>query len=168
MKPPAIYKLLAALVLLAVAVFLFLKQKGAGENSHENGYFYDLNEKQLFAAPRGSIPPIAGIKGADGAGVRAVVICTNGHPDDQDHLVIAYLEKYTPETKQLFEEVRAARAAGRDEQGRINRRQIPSNTLVRRLEDSDWHALNTPEGEEIVNAWNKPGPDGQTPVVCQP
>jgi hypothetical protein len=131
-------------------------------------YFYDLTEKRLFAAPRGSIPPIAGIKGEADAGVRAVVICTNGNPNDKKHLSIAYLQKYAPEIKQLFEEVHKAREEGRDEQGRINRNQIPPNTLVRRLEDNDWHVLNSPEGQEIANGWNKPGPDGQTPVICSP
>ena len=168
MKKPAIIKLVAALVLLAAAAVLFFKLSPPGNTRHEDGYFYDVSEKRLFVAPRGTIPPVAGIKGADMAGVRALVICTNGNPGDKAHLVIAYLEKYSPEIKQLFDEVQKARAAGRDESGRIDRRQIPPNTLVRRLEDTDWHSLDTPEGKEIVNGWNKPGPDGQVPTVCQP
>ena len=102
------------------------------------------------------------------AGVRAIVICTNGDPADQGHRQIAYLEKYSPEIKQLFEEVRQARAAGHPAARSIDRSQIPPNTLVRRLQDTDWHPLNTPEGKSIANEWNAPGPDGRAPVVCSP
>lgn len=81
---------------------------------------------------------------------------------------IAYLEKYSLETKPRFEAVRQARAAGHSQEQSINLCQIPRNTWVRRLRDPVWRALNTPEGEQIVRQWNTPGPDGQIPVVCSP
>ncbi len=168
MNKSTLFKVVTVIVLLSAAVVLYLKNRPAGENRHENAYFYDLVEKQLFVAPKGSIPPINGVHGAELAGVRAIVISTTGNPADKKHQEIAYLEKYSPEIKKLFEEVRQARAEGRSEEGRINRSQIPPNTLVRRLTDTEWHALNTPEGEQIVNAWNTPGPDGRVPVVCSP
>ena len=102
------------------------------------------------------------------AGVRAIVISTTGNAADKEHREIAYLEKYSPEIKELFEEVRQARMAGRSEEGRIDRRQVPANTLVRRLHETEWHALNTTEGKAIASEWNAPGPDGRTPVVCSP
>lgn len=168
MKKPALAKLLLALGLLAVAVVLFIQLYPSGAGGRGDAYFYDLAEQRLFVAPQGSIPPIAGVHGAAGAGVRAIVICTNGNPADRAHLAIAYLEKYSPEIKQLFEEVRQARLEGRSEEGRINKKDVPPNTLVRRLEDQDWHPLNTPEGRETVNAWKIPGPDGQLPAICSP
>jgi hypothetical protein len=168
MSKSAPAKIVFSLVLLAAAVFFYIKLSPARENSDGDAYFYDLDEQQLFVAPRGSIPPINGIKGGAMAGVRAIVISTNGNPADKKHLQIAYLEKYSPEIKQLFEEVRQARAAGRSEEGRIDRKQVHANTWVRRLHDAEWRALNTTEGVEIANEWNAPGPDGKTPIVCSP
>jgi hypothetical protein len=164
----ALAKVVLALALLATAVVCFIKLSPAGESRDENAYFYDLDEQKLFVAPRSSIPPIKGIKGGAMAGVRAIVISNTGDPADKKHRQIAYLEKYSPEIKQLFEAVRQARAEGRSAEGSIDRSQIPPNTWVRRLKDTDWHALNTPEGEQIVNEWNTPGPDGRVPVVCSP
>jgi hypothetical protein len=168
MNTSAAGKLVLAIVLLAAAVVCFLKLSPASESRVENAYFYDLAERKLFVAPRSSIPPIKGVKGAELTGVRAVVISTTGNPADKKHRRIAYLERYSTEIKQLFETVRQARAEGHSAEGRIDRSQIPPNTLVRRLNDTDWHALNTPEGEQIVTEWNTPGPDGRLPVICSP
>jgi hypothetical protein len=161
-------KVVFSLVLLSAAVVFYIKLSPTRESRDGDSYFYDVEQQQLFVAPRGSIPPINGIKGGAMAGVRAIVIATNGNPADKKHLQIAYLEKYSPEIKQLFEEVRQARAAGHSEEGRIDRKQVHANTLVRRLRDTEWQALDTTEGKEIANEWNIPGPDGRTPVVCSP
>jgi len=161
-------KVVSACVLLAAAVVCFIKLSPAGESRDENAYFYDLEEQKLFVAPRSSIPPIKGIKGRAMAGVRAIVISTTGDPADKKHRQIAYLEKYSPEIKRLFEEVQQARAAGLSAEGRIDRRQVPANTWVRRLHDAEWHPLDSTEGENITSEWNAPGPDGRTPVVCSP
>jgi hypothetical protein len=168
MKMSGFIKVIALLVVIAAAVGLYLRLRPAQEPQDGDAYFYDLHEQQLFVAPRGSIPPINGMKGAPLAGVRAIVISTNGDAADKKHLQIAYLEKYSPEIKQLFEEVRSARAAGRSEEGRIDRKQVVANTLVQRLHDTEWHALDTEEGKQIANEWNVPGPDGRTPMVCSP
>ena len=161
-------QLVVALSLLAASVFFFFKFSPARENQHGDAYFYDMEEHQLFIAPSGSIPPINGIKGASMAGVRAIVIATNGDCSDRKHLQIAYLEKYSPEIKQLFEEVRQARAEGRSEEGRIDRKQVHANTFVRRLDDKEWQSLETAEGKQIASEWNMAGPDGRMPVVCSP
>ena len=168
MNNSASVKVVFSLVLLSAAVVLYLKLSPARERQDGEAYFYDVEEQKLFVAPRGSIPPIKGLKGAANAGVRAIVISTSGNPADKGRLQIAYLEKYSPEIKQLFEEVRQARREGRSEEGRIDRKQVPPNTLVRRLQDAEWHALNTTEGKKIASEWNAPGPDGRTPVVCSP
>lgn len=161
-------KLGGALALLAGSVVFFIKLSPAGESGDSRSYFYDLEEQKLFVAPSSSIPPINGIKGGAAAGVRAIVISPTGEPGDQKHRQIAYLEKYSPEIKQLFEEVRQARAAGRSEEGRIDRSQVPPNTWVRRVHETEWHALSTAEGKKIASEWNVPGPDGRAPTVCSP
>jgi hypothetical protein len=161
-------KLILAGLMLAAAVFFFIKLSPAQGGSGDQAYFFDLNEQKLFVAPRGSIPPISGINGAKDAGVRAVVISTTGDPRDKKHRKIAYLEKYSPELKQMFEAVQRARAAGQSAEGMIQRSQVPAGTLVRRTNETEWHALTSSEGERIVTEWNVPGPDGFVPVVCSP
>ena len=168
MNASSAIKLGVAISLLAGAVVCFLKLSPAGDSGDAKSYFYDVEEQKLFVAPSSSIPPIKGLKGGESAGVRAIVVSPTGDPGDKTHCRIAYLEKYSPEIKQLFEEVRQARAAGRSEEGRIDRRQVPPSTWVRRLNETEWHALNTPEGKQIASEWNTPGPDGRTPVVCSP
>jgi hypothetical protein len=168
MSKSSAIQLALSLLLLAAAGALYLKLQPARQNENGDAYFYDEREQKLFTAPRGSIPPIAGIKGAPGAGVRAIVISPTGDPADKKHLTIAYLEKYSPEIKALFEEVRQARAAGRSEEGRIDRKAVAADTLVRRLSDTNWQSLTSEEGRTIANEWNTPGPDGRTPVVCSP
>jgi len=39
---------------------------------------------------------------------------------------------------------------------------------VKRVEEGEWRAVNTPEGEKILGEWNVPGPDGKFPIVCVP
>ncbi len=128
-------------------------------------YFYDLSEQKLFVAPRSSVPPIRGINNAELDGVRAVVISTTGNPRDKKNRKIAYLEKYSPELKAQFEVVQREGAAA---QVPLTRESVPANTFVRRLNESQWHTMNTPEGEKIVSEWNIPGPDGNYPVICVP
>jgi hypothetical protein len=167
-KKASVIKIAVSLALLATSAFFFVKFSPAKERRDGDAYFYDLQEQKLFVAPRGSIPPIDGIKGASGAGVRAIVISPSGDPGDKKHLQIAYLEKFSPEIKALFDEVHQARKEGRSEEGRIDRKEVVANTLVRRLQDSNWAPLTSDEGRRIADEWNTPGPDGKMPVVCSP
>ena len=168
MKKSDLIKIIASVVLIAAAVVLYLKLRPARESQNGDAFFYDLQEKKLFIAPQGSIPPIDGIDGAAGAGVRAVVVSPTGDASDKKNRQIAYLEEYTPELKTLFEEVHKARLEGRSEEGRIDRKDVAANTLVRRVQDTEWQPIGSPQGKIIVNEWNTPGPDGRMPVVCSP
>jgi hypothetical protein len=168
MNKSAASKLVISAVLLAAAVFFFIKLSPAHESQNGDAYFYDVQEQKLFVAPRGSIPPIKGVKGAAEAGVRAIVVSPTGDPADKKHLEIAYLEEYSPEIKDLFEEVHKARLEGRSEEGRIDRKEVVANTLVRRVQDKEWQPLTSEEGKKIANEWNTPGPGGRMPVVCSP
>jgi hypothetical protein len=168
MTKSAAIKLAVSLILLATSVVLFIKLSPARERQNGDAYFYDLQEQKLFVAPSGSIPPINGVNGAVMAGVRAIVISPSGNASDKKHLQIAYLEKYSPDVKALFEEVHQARLEGRSEEGRINRKEVVANTLVRRLQDTEWQPINSAEGKRIANEWNVPGPDGRMPIVCSP
>jgi hypothetical protein len=163
-----ILKVCLAVILFAAALFFYFEFSPASAGRGEQAYFYDLKQQKLFLAPRSSIPPLPGLNQAENAGVRAIVISTTGDARDLKHRKIAYLEKYSPELKQLFEAVHRARAAGQSAEGMIQRSQIPAGTFVRRPQDTQWYSLTSAEGERIVNEWNTPGPDGVVPVVCSP
>jgi hypothetical protein len=163
MNKSAIVKLALVLVLLAAAALNFSKLGPARERDDGNAYFYDLAEQKLFVAPRSSIPPILGIKRGELTGVRAIVISANGDPKDKASRKIAYLEKYSPDLKQVLESVRAGKTTDvpshSERQGRI---------FVRRFQDPEWYSVNSPEGEKIMTEWNVAGPEGKFPVVCAP
>src|ERR1039458_6225532 len=101
MNKSATAKVVLASVLLAGAVVCFIKLSPARPGQAENAYFYDLAEQKLFLAPRGSIPPIQGMKGAAEPVDRAVVISAPGDPSDTKHRQLADLQSYAPETNQL-------------------------------------------------------------------
>ena len=161
-------KLLAVAALFCIAAWLgFRAWRGTGEQG-ELVYFYDLSEKKLFAASRDAVPPIRGLNNTEEDGVRAIVVSPTGDPRDRKQRRIAYLEKYSPQLKQMIEAVRRAEAAGESTTGLLSRGAVPANTLVRRVNESEWHVMTSAEGEKIVGEWNVPGPDGKYPAVCVP
>ena len=96
------------------------------------------------------------------ASVRAVVIAPNGNPKDVAARRIAYLEKYAPEFKRQLEQVRHGQA------NPLPRGARDAYRFVKRVDDTEWRGLNSPEGETIVTEWNVAGPDGKFPAVCTP
>jgi len=156
------FKLALALVLLGGAGFLASRFLRQDDGIAETTFFYDLSEKKLFAAPREALPPISGLNDAEEDAVRAVVIAPNGNPKDLASRKIAYLEKYAPEFKRQLEQVRSGHA---DPLPRGSRN---AYRFVKRVQDTEWRALNSPEGEKILTEWNVAGPDGKYPVVCVP
>lgn len=156
------FKLGLALVFLGGAGFMAYRHFQQDDGIGESTFFYDLSEKKLFAAPRESLPPIRGLDGTEEDAVRAVVVAPNGNPKDKSARKIAYLEKYAPEFKQRIEQARNGTAEPMPRDARNAYR------FVKRVEDSEWHALNTSEGEKILAEWNVAGPDGNYPVVCVP
>lgn len=148
--------------LLAVAGVLLGRYFMDGR-SVEKAFFYDVSQKRLIMAPRKSVPPIRGVDGPEEDAYRAVVISTNGTPEDRSSWTIAYLEKYAPELKRQIEGAQAS--GGSPEMGRLLAQQY---RFVRRLTDTEWFPLASTEGEKIINAWAVPGPNGITPAVCTP
>ncbi len=157
-----VFKLVLAVALLGGATIMLVRFLRQGDGLAEETFYYDLSEKKLFAGPREALPPIRGLNDAEEDGVRAVVIALNDDPSDKVNRKIVYLEKYAPEFKQQLERVRTGQAEPLPRNARNAAR------LVRRVEDLEWHAANSPEGEKIESAWNVPGPDGKFPVVCVP
>ncbi|MBX3731560.1 MAG: hypothetical protein KF791_03090 [Verrucomicrobiae bacterium] len=157
------WKLVTALVLLAGAAGLVWKFVRSNEGVSEKAFFYDLSERRLFVAERGLVPPIRGVNDAVEDGVRAVVVSTNGRPDDRRTWTIAYLETSTPELKRQLD---AARAAGTAPE--LGRTAAQAMRLVRRPGDAEWVSLASPEGERIVTEWVTAGTGDRPPVVCTP
>lgn len=156
-------KLLAVFLILGLAGWLLWRNFRTNDGVSEKAFFYDLSEKKLFAAPRTAVPPIKGINDQTEDAMRALVVSTSGKPEDKSSWVIAYLEKYTPELKRQMEE--AQRTGSSPPMGRGL---AQSQRFVRRLSDTEWFALDSPEGEKVVSEWLALGKDGQTPVVCAP
>jgi len=164
-----------AVALAVVAMGFVSKRVGGFRRTGEEGataWFYDQSEQRLYEVPRDTIPPHKGIGGPSGDGVRAVVVAFRAEQDDPRKRRIAYLETCTPELKDLLEEVQAARASGQPLKGRMPLRDsdfFQTNTLVKGLEETEWHASSSPEGRKAMTAWRSwRGPDGQMPIVCVP
>lgn len=156
-------KAVLAVVLLAAAGILVWRFVHDTNGISEKAFFYDLSEKKLFVAERGMVPPIRGINDPAEDGVRAVVVSPTGKPEDKSSWTIAYLETCTPELKSQLD---AARASGTAPE--IGRTAAQSLRLVRRVAETNWVSLASPEGEQIVSEWTALGANGSIPVVCSP
>ncbi len=156
-------KLIGAVALLALAVWMGWRFLADNVGISGKAYFFDLSEQRLFAGPRDAIPPIKGLNDAVEDAVRAVVIATNGVAADKASRRIAYLEKYSPELKR---EMEAAQASGTSPS--MGRGLAQAHRFVRRVDGSQWYPLTTEEAEKIVNEWLTAGPGGGPAVICSP
>lgn len=162
MKASQVLRAVGVVALLAGAGYLVIRQFG-GAAPGEKAFFYDVSAQRIFAAPRNALPPIRGVDGPDEDAFRAMVISTNGKPSDRRSWHVAYLEKYSPELK-----TKMAAAHASDTGLAMGRMEAQGHRFVRRLTDTEWHAMTTDEADAIVSGWARPGPDGITPVVCSP
>jgi hypothetical protein len=131
-------------------------------------WFYDERAKRLYAASADLIPPA----GRDGRRVRATVIRFVGMPNDQEHVRVAYLEKYTPELKALLERAEAAHASRRPFTEKMPPPSSPyfrDHTLLKAPGETAWHALSTEEARHLRIEWQTwRGPAGQSPMISEP
>jgi hypothetical protein len=162
MNKANVAKLVLAVLLFGGAAVIFARYLRRDKGVSEMTFFYDLSSKKLFSASRDLLPPIRGVDSPEEDGVRAIVIAPNGNSNDKANRKIAYLEKYSPELKEHLAKVRDGKAEP------LPRGSRDSYRFVKRLEDKEWHAVNTPEAEKIMGEWNVPGPDGKFPAVCAP
>jgi hypothetical protein len=162
MKSGNVVKIGLAIVLFGVAGFGFTRFFSGDDGISEKTFYYDLSEKKLFSASRELVPPIRGLNNSEEDAVRAVVISKNGNANDKSGRTIAYLEKFAPELRESIAKARAGKGEPMPRGARDSFR------LVKRVDDAQWHAASTPEGQAIINGWNVAGPDGKFPVVCIP
>jgi len=156
-------KLAFALAMLGVAAGLTWRSLQGTASDSEQAFYYDLSEQKLFVGRRDLIPPVRGVNDAVEDGVRAVVVSTNGQPQQKATWRIAYLETNSPELKQQFETARATATALA-----MGRGAAQSHRLVKRPLDPGWVPLASAEGEQIVTEWTTWGSGDTVPVVCAP
>ena len=162
-------KLLGAVGMLAAAFLGFYRFYRSGSPDEGKAYYYDLSGKKLFVGPHDSVPPIRGVIGDEVDGVLAIVISSSGDCNDAASRKIAYLETYAPELKRQIELRKGHEESAMDPvENPIRRGEAHQFILVKRPEEAEWHAMNTPEAQAILQIINTPGPDGRLPVVCIP
>ena len=138
----------AAVVMLAGAACIWLMGRTSTDD-RLGKYFYDLSEQKLYGEPRDAFAPRKGIGGESGDGVEAIVVrCPQCSEDKQR---IAYLKSHTPEYKRKREE---SRKSGRQIEG-LTRPWIAEQTLIRRLDGSQWHTADSAEAAEILTSWRR-------------
>jgi hypothetical protein len=162
-------KVAVAVLAFLAAVFGFVRFYSKSRPAEGKAFFFDLGAKRLFVAPHSSVPPIRGVVGEEEDGVRAIVLSPTGDCSEKSR-VIAYLETYTPELKRQVEaRVHGASAGAAPENAlAIRRGEAHGLILVKRPDETDWHPMNSPGGQAILQTINAPGPDGKAPVVCMP
>jgi hypothetical protein len=162
------------LCVIAGGGLLFARLRNATRTGEEGAqiWFYDESEKRLYPAARETIPPHAGVGGVKNDGVHAIVAAPKGETANASLRRIAYLETYTPELKQMLEDVRFARAQHRPLPFRIPSRDsdyFGTNTLVRRVNEPVWHPVSSPEGQRITAEWRGwQTTNGAPLVLCLP
>ncbi len=164
-------KLATASVLLAAALVLGVTRWKSAFASGEAGvraFFYDQSEKRLYAAPRDTLPPDAGIGGEGGDGARAIVVAPIGATADESKRRIAYLETYTPALREKLAAVQAAKKAGDGAGVKGPSGDDPfvlKNTLVQREGENAWYDMTTPQARKIIIEWTSWKDDAGKPLV---
>ena len=135
----------------ALAAFaLLMVFRTVTRDTSPRAWYYDLSEGRLYAASLLGIPPLEGIGGERGDGVKAVVIAPEGECSDADARRIVYLLTYTDEYKRLKTQARETGEANET----ADRGFQATSTLVKRVDDAEWVVANSPEGEAIVMEFN--------------
>lgn len=163
MTPRQIVTAAATILVVVAAVAYGVRQWRGGADAGELAWFYDVSKGQLFTAPRTAVPPIRGVDGPEEDGYLAVVISVTGRPEDKSSRRVAYLEKFAPELKARM--VAAQAAGGSPELSRV---EMQRQRFVRRLSDTEWFALDSPEAQRILAEWPTLGEGGAAPVLCIP
>lgn len=141
-----------------------------GDRSGELGsraYYYDESAERLFVAEAQQYPPIDGIDDSSNRrdGVQAIVY-TCGEGGERK---IAYLRRYTDEAIGVFQQADRAQLERRDGPPEASdRRYITENTLVRRVDEEEWHAQSSREGQAIIAILHEKCSNGEFPMLVDP
>ena len=167
MTKSRIISVVVIVICFAVAGLAFTRFLGTGAPD-DSAYFYDLSEATLYVASGTGRAPIKGIGGEPDDGVSAMVFscCENCASGEKQ---IAYLQKYTPELKALWEAWDLASEEERHQASKLDDRNfVTSNTLVRRIDGDQWYPRNSPEGQAILGVLTRACSNGTYPRIMNP
>ena len=125
-------------LLMSIAVFWWLPRRPRIDRTQ---YFYDLNTRQLFVVPDGTISPVdtpSGPHQGEPAGVQAEVFACGDCADASKRTILFLIKLRTP--------VPGPGPAGTEPSRWIDHSQNP---LVKRPEEVDWYPRFSPRGEEL-------------------
>ena len=147
---------LVAVLILIIALFLVFKRIGGNRYSSQitQTYYFVLDSGELVAAPAQQISPIAT---EDGRTAVEAMVLTCGSCSESDRFV-AYLAKYSDETKARLEQYNAELEQldpeNEEHQEMLSRmqRDYEEGLLVASAEQpTRWVKMNSPQGTEIIN-----------------
>jgi len=168
---PTIMTALAVLLTLAALAYV-VSRRHTSSLRIVHAYFYDLNDDKPFIGPSNALAPIRAPSDERAeappdtlSGVRAHVFSCTGCDDDETHF-IGWLEKYTPEARQLLlnppdDSDDAISAKGPAELAAEGRQ-------VRAVEGGPWVPAASAEGIEIQRQARARCPAGQRAKPCRP
>jgi hypothetical protein len=138
---PIIMQSIAIIAIVGASIAIIVQLTPSSATLEREGYFYDLNTGELFAAPLNATPPIQSPTDSAGGlnGAKAYVFTCSDCDDEQ---FIAYLKKF-PED--MLDEIAA-------QQEEI---EIPQDdfmeilALVRKPDGDEWYSEDSPEAEQI-------------------
>ncbi len=164
--PPKALAYGAVLLVVGAAGAYFVLGDRPGELG-SRAFYYDESAERLFVAEAQQYPPIDGIDDSSNRrdGVQAIVY-TCGEGGERK---IAYLRRYTDEAIGIFQQADRAQLERRDGPPEASdRRYITENTLVRRVDEEDWHAQSSREGQAIIAVLHDKCPNGEFPMLVDP
>lgn len=170
LKKPAVAGALVV-ILLAIAGWNMFRYVSPPESKSAwpNAWYYDLTSTKLFVLPASSVPPVAA-PGGDEAGVWAAVYAC-GSCDDQSKHFVAWLEKFSPETKKQLEDLIAPRLKGYTDFNPYETLNMWDNTghlIGVPGKEIKWVQMYSTDAEKIKAEASKKCQPPQTFVRCQP
>ena len=159
----ALSTVIAVVMLVCALGYLVMSNTQSGPRGPKNYWFYDLEDKELFAASIESVAPIEAPSG--GEGVRAFVY---GCGDCED-LQIAWLQKMTPRGKaQKEHQDKIMKEEGIKGGGFMGPDQYMFQQLISKGDKIRWLPTTIPEAHKIQQA-DRNCPDGVEPKMdCFP
>lgn len=155
----------ALIFILTVLSQFFGGSEKSGPTGNSKTWFYDLNTGELFTAAAKELPPVKAPSGTlpDGqpAGVLAHVLSFADEPNESNRF-IAFLETYTPETKQQLSAFLKSKNKNPDLIKNWN-----SGRLVRAVDDNDWFPADSNHGRAVQKNLITDA-NGRQPHICMP
>ncbi|MEN0019675.1 MAG: hypothetical protein AAF747_02200 [Planctomycetota bacterium] len=161
MKPANTVKLILALLIAAVALYLFFLRPTPLAPG-EMAFYYDEANDELVIDEAGKLAPF------DGKVIARVYAC-EGSCSSASARQIAYLEKLTDVGREVMERGFELALAGEDPPPELmdDGTFIRANTLVRKPDEDRWHSLDTRQGNRIVTGADDICSSGDA-VECDP